>query len=186
MAAGIEAAGRAAIQPSWVCRITGHIPMPGLCHLGMASPRSRYLCSVQDKGRCSWWHWAHRSPHSRSCAPCRGRWWCGSSGPRSPLGTGTCHGARAVSRRKIKQNFLGWLPQKQPARDLGKELGLVSSCQTLGTGVGGSTACQRMLCCHDNRLRGLSAQGGAAQPSSSPPACQLFSAPNCSLIPRKA
>lgn len=81
----------------------------------------------------------------------------------------------------MKRNILG-----RPAQDLGKELGLVSSCQTLGTGVSGSTACLGMLCCHDNRLRGLSAQGRAAQHTSSPPACQLFSAPECSLIPRMA
>lgn len=120
MVMGIETAGRGAIWPSWVGRSTGHILTPGECHLGMATLHSRYLCSGQDKGRCSWWHWAHRSPHSRSCAPCRGRWWCGSSGPQSPRGTGTCHRAGTVSRRKMKQNIMGWLPQNDQHRTLAK------------------------------------------------------------------
>lgn len=94
MSMGMGTAGRRAISPHrWEGRSTGHIPLPGPRGLGMARLCAGYLCSGQGTGRCSWWHQACRTPRSRSCAPCRGRWQRGSSGPQSPPGTGICHRA---------------------------------------------------------------------------------------------
>lgn len=72
------------------------------------------------------------------------------------------------------------------------EQGSVPPCRTQGAGEGGSAQphaehSARMLSCHDNGLRGHSARGGqaAAQPTSSPPACRLFSATNWAPVPGK-
>lgn len=164
---GTGTAGREAISiHQWEERSTGHIPLPGRC----VAP---YLCSGQGTGRCSWWHQARRSPRSHSCVPCRGRWQCGSSGPRSPPGIGTCRRAWGIIRAWEIECF-GVIPPKMATQDIGKEQTgmprdsvkqtLVPPCRTPGTEEGGSVQPHtehtvRMLSCQDNRLRGHSAQG---------------------------